>query len=114
MAKKWIGVKKVAEYIDKALLKELLERYGCDKDLLGIVDCIPTDEDVLRVVRCRDCVYEQNCTLPGVPVVRCKDCKYFDSGDNVVDKWEYCKKNCIDVSEEWFCKSGIRKENKVE
>ena len=114
MAKKWIGVKKVAEYIDKALLKELLERYGCDKDLLGIVDCIHTDEDVLRVVRCRDCVYGQDCTLPGVPVVRCKDCKYFKSGYNGVDMWEWCKKNNIDVYKDWFCKSGVRKEGKDE
>lgn len=47
----------MAEYIDKALLKELLERYGCDKDLLEIVDCIPADADVMQVVRCKDCVH---------------------------------------------------------
>lgn len=49
--------------------------------------------------------------VDAVPVVRCKDCKYFDSDDNWLDRWEYCKKNCIDVSENWFCKSGIRKED---
>lgn len=94
----------MAEYIDKALLKELLERYGCDKDLLGIVDCIPTDEDVLRVVRCRDCVYEQNCTLPVVPVVRCKDCKYRDGTPgqpNIL---------CAQMHEDDFCSYGERKE----
>lgn len=42
----------MAEYIDKALLKELLERYGCDKDLLGIVDCIQPS-----VVLCKDCEF---------------------------------------------------------
>ena len=42
----------MAEYIDKALLKELLERYGCDKDLLGIVDCIQP-----AVVLCKDCEF---------------------------------------------------------
>lgn len=49
-----------------------------------------------------------------VPVVRCKDCKYFDSDDNWLDKWEYCKKNCIDVSDDWFCKSGMRKDKEDE
>ena len=42
----------MAEYIDKALLKELLDRYGCDKDLLGIVDCIQP-----AVVLCKDCEF---------------------------------------------------------
>lgn len=35
-------------------------------------------------------------------------------GYDAIDGGRYCKKNCIDVSEEWFCKSGIRKEDKVE
>jgi hypothetical protein len=60
---RWMGVQKVAEYIDKALLKELLERYGCDKDLLEIVDCIPADADVMQVVRCKDCKYLANATV---------------------------------------------------
>lgn len=50
-------VQKVAEYIDKALLKELLERHGCDKDLLEIVACIPAEADFMQVVRCKDCIY---------------------------------------------------------
>lgn len=49
---------------------------------------------------------EEMPTVDAEVVVRCKDCKYFDSGDNGVDRWEYCKKNRIDVSEDWFCKSG--------
>ena len=53
-------------------------------------------------------------TVDAVPVVRCKDCKYFDSDDNWLDKWEYCKKNCIDVSEDWFCKSGMREDKENE
>lgn len=44
--------------------------------------------------------------VDAVSVVRCKDCKYFDSGDNGVDRWEYCKTHRINVSEDWFCKSG--------
>ena len=52
MERRWTEVKNVAEYIDKALLKELLERYGCDKDLLGIVDCIQPS-----VVLCKDCEF---------------------------------------------------------
>ncbi len=90
MAKKWIGVKKVAEYIDKALLKELLERYGCDKDLLEIVACIPADADVMQVVRCKDCIY-------------------YDRNHNEVDEWMRCTHNHIDVSDYWYCKSGIKK-----
>lgn len=104
-------VRTMAEYIDKALLKELLERYGCDKDLLGIVDCIPTDEDVLRVVRCRDCVYEQNCTLPGVPVVRCKDCEY--SYDEI--SYLCCSNGvCVDceVPPNFYCAYGKRRAEK--
>lgn len=66
----------MAEYIDKALLKELLERYGCDKDLLEIVDCIPADADVMQVVLCKDCEYSYDeisylCCSHGV----CVDCE---------------------------------------
>lgn len=80
----------MAEYIDKALLKELLERYGCDKDLLEIVDCIPADADVMQVVRCKDCIY-------------------YDRNHNEVAEWMRCTHNHIDVSDYWYCKSGIKK-----
>lgn len=77
----------------------------CDRMYPGM-DCEPSDSEWMKMLA------EE--AVDAVPVVRCKDCKDFDSGDNGVDRWEYCKKNCIDVSEEWFCKSGIRKEDKVE
>lgn len=51
-------------------------------------------------------------TVDAVPVVRCKDCKYFKSGYNGVDMWEWCKNNHIDVCKDWFCKSGVRKEGR--
>lgn len=50
--------------------------------------------------------------VDAVPVVRCKDCKYFKSGYNGVDMWEWCKNNHIDVCKDWFCKSGVRKEGR--
>lgn len=77
----------------------------CDRMYPGM-DCEPSDCEWMKMLA------EE--AVDAVPVVRCKDCKYFDSGDNGVDRWEYCKKNRIDVSEEWFCKSGIGKEDKVE
>lgn len=76
----------------------------CDKMYPGM-DCEPADCEWMKMLA------EE--AVDAVPVVRCKDCKYFDSDDNWLDGWEYCKKNCIDVSEDWFCKSGIRKEDKA-
>ena len=58
-----------------------------------------------------DRVIRQMPTVDAEAVVRCKDCKYLDSGDNGIDIWKYCKKNSIEVSRDWFCKSGIRKED---
>lgn len=79
----------MAEYIDKALLKELLERYGCDKDLLGIVACIPAEADVMQVVRCKDCKYRDG--TPGQP--------------NIL---------CAQMHEDDFCSYGERKDGKDE
>lgn len=72
----------------------------CDKTR---ADCEPADCKWMKKLA------EES--IDAEPVVRCKDCKYFASDDNWLDSWEYCKKNCIDVSENWFCKSGIRKED---
>lgn len=69
----------------------------CDRMYPGM-DCEPADCEWMKILA------EE--AVDAVPVVRCKDCKDFDSGDNGVDRWEYCKKNRIDVSEDWFCKSG--------
>lgn len=78
----------MTEYIDKALLKELLDRYGCDKDLLEIVDCIPADADVMQVVRCKDCKY------------------YYECGANFCDRLGM---DCPGDSD-FFCSYGERKE----
>lgn len=76
----------------------------CDRVYPGM-GCEPADCEWMKMLA------EE--AVDAVPVTRCKDCKYFDSDDNWLDRWEYCKKNCIDVSEDWFCKSGIRKEDKA-
>lgn len=73
----------------------------CDRVYPG-VGCEPSDCEWMKMLAEK--------SVDAVPVVRCKDCKYFDSDDNWLDRWEYCKKNCIDVSEDWFCMSEIRKE----
>lgn len=69
----------------------------CDRMYPGM-DCEPADCEWMKMLA------EE--AVDVVPVVRCKDCKYFDSGDNGVDRWEYCKKHRIDVAKDWFCKSG--------
>ena len=77
----------------------------CDRMYPGM-DCEPADCEWMKMLA------EES--VDAVPVVRCKDCKYFDSDDNWFDKWEYCKKNCIHVSEDWFCKSGMREDKEDE
>lgn len=77
----------------------------CDRMYPGM-GCEPADCEWMKMLA------EES--VDAVQVVRCKDCKYFDSDDNWLDKWEYCKKNCIDVSEDWFCKSGMRKDKEDE
>ena len=79
-----------------------------DKFILALMDASlsSVDEDTIL-----DLVDSIN-TVDAVPVVRCKDCKYFDSGYNGVDMWEWCKHNHIDVYKYWFCKSGVRKVGK--
>jgi hypothetical protein len=77
----------------------------CDRVYPGM-GCEPADCEWMKMLA------EE--AVDAVPVVRCKDCKYFDSDDNWLDRWEYCKKNCIDVSEDWFCKSGMREDKENE
>lgn len=72
----------------------------CDKTR---ADCEPADCEWMKMLA------EE--AVDAVPVVRCKGCKYFKSGYNGVDMWEWCKKNHIDVCKDWFCKSGVRKED---
>lgn len=77
----------------------------CDRMYPGM-DCEPADCEWMKMLA------EE--AVDAVPVVRCKDCKYYDSGDNGVDRWEYCKTHRINVSEDWFCKSGMREDKENE
>lgn len=76
----------MAEYIDKALLKELLERYGCGKDLLGIVDCIQP------------------------AVVLCKDCKYLVNATVNSNGFLICNATGMEIAPDDFCSYGERKD----
>lgn len=75
----------------------------CDRMYPGM-DCEPADCEWMKMLA------EES--ADAVPVVRCRDCKFFNSGYNGVDRWEWCKKNHIDVCKDWFCKSGVRKEGR--
>lgn len=94
-----------AECIDREAFKKSVEERYCKP-------CKAEGKDHngcwCRACWVDDMLDEVDCFQPSdvAPVVRCKDCKYFDSGDNGVDRWEYCKKNRIDVAKDWFCESG--------
>ena len=45
-----------------------------------------------------------------VAVVRCKDCLYWQSGENECEKWEYCTIHNIGIGPHSFCSYGERKE----
>ena len=47
------------EYIERADIKALLERYGATDDAMALIDTIPA-ADVAEVVRCKDCQYYQD------------------------------------------------------
>lgn len=78
-----------------------------DKFVLALMDASLSSVDEDTILDLVDSIH----TVDAVPVVRCKDCKYFKSGYNGVDMWEWCKNNHIDVCKDWFCKSGVRKED---
>ena len=94
----------MAEYIDREAAISLIKQYCMDAIDGGrySLDAVDDGIDLVKGIK----------ALPAadvVPVVRCKDCKYFNSGYNGVDMWEWCKNNHIDVCKDWFCKSGVRK-----
>ena len=77
------------EYIERAAVKNLLDRYGATDDALALIDTIPAAE-VAAVVRCREC-----------------------DNHSEVDGLHYCKfwrMYCPNDSE-FFCKAGQRKED---
>lgn len=51
---------------------------------------------------------------PLVEIVRCKDCKWYISGSNECEEWTECGRLCIALpSDDWFCRSGERREDEV-
>lgn len=53
-------------------------------------------------------------TADVVEVVRCKDCKWQDKGENECESWNMCKHNVIEhfaIYDEHFCKWGERRED---
>jgi len=46
-----------------------------------------------------------------VRIVRCKDCVHYDKGENDSEAWEYCKVLAKDVFDDFFCKLGKRRGN---
>lgn len=77
------------EYIERAAVKNLLDRYGATDDALALIDTIPA-ANVAEVVRCREC-----------------------DNHSEVDGLHYCKfwrMYCPNDSE-FFCKAGQRKED---
>ena len=71
----------MAEYIDreetiKELQKRLIEEHNCgfafiDSDFIDFLNDLPT-EDVVKVVRCKDCVYNKGqLPVPEDNLIRC-------------------------------------------
>lgn len=53
-------------------------------------------------------------TADVVEVVRCKDCKWQDKGENECESWNMCRHNVIEhfaIYDEHFCKWGERRED---
>ena len=48
-----------------------------------------------------------------VEVIRCKDCKYQDKGENVCESWNLCEHSWlhIPIDDEHFCADGERRED---
>lgn len=61
-------------------------------------------------------------TVDAVPVVRCNDCKYwgkdkearFDDVESIEKKWRFCDVIKHVTPEDWFCRSGDKKEARNE
>lgn len=59
----------MAEYVNKAIIKDFLVREGCDNDLIKMIDCIQPS------------------------IVICKDCKFYKDEKSifVASDWEFHK-----------------------
>lgn len=73
------------EYIERADIKALLERYGATDDAMALIDTIPA-ADIAEVMRCKDCRYYQDakinkkgfliCPASGMEITETDYCSY--------------------------------------
>ena len=54
---------------------------------------------------------EKLIAVDAVEVVRCRDCRYWESGENEAERWEYCTMTKCNKGPYGFCELGDRKEN---
>lgn len=90
------------EYIERAAVKNLLDRYGGTDDALALIDTIPAS-DVAEVVRCRECKHYH------ADIGWCDQLSYFQTSDG-----EPCSPaESMDwkmFQENDYCSMGQRKE----
>lgn len=85
------------EFIERAVVKTLLERYGATDDAMALIDTIPA-ADVAEVVRCRDCKWFNHYTM---------ECE----SDDVATDHEGGASFSINFGPDDFCSYGQRKED---
>ncbi len=71
-------------------------------------DATPEQDEAINIAM--DCI-EFVDLMPDdmMAVVRCKDCLYWQSGENECEKWEYCTFHNIGIGPHSFCSYGERK-----
>lgn len=72
-------------------------------------DATPEQDEAINIAM--DCI-EFVDLMPDdmMAVVRCKDCLYWQSGENECEKWEYCTFHNIGIGPHSFCSYGERNE----
>ena len=86
----------------------LIEKFNEKTDMVECLVDARTAERFATFCALADAVEEMP-TVDAEVVVRCKDCIYYDRNHNEVAEWMRCTHNHIDVSDYWYCKSGIKK-----
>lgn len=94
----------MSKYIDRESAISLIKQYGHDA-IDGGRYSLDTVDDCIELVNRIEALPMEDVA----PVVRCKDCIYYDRNHNEVAEWMRCTHNHIDVSDYWYCKSGIKK-----
>ena len=102
------------EYIERADIKALLERYGATDDAMALIDTIPA-ADVAEVVRCKDCQYYQDakinkkgfliCPASGMEITETDYCSYGVR----MGKPRICEVLGVDVDEVFTIETPVRK-----